>query len=196
MSHRRQTDASRSAWDRTDRCCKWVQPRLLSWSFVGLHSSEFGPPCKARFEMKDFPRHYPSLKKQTHGIYILHFVFNISCKLFLALQESISEHIFKNYFLCLAWLDFKEYKTISIALACYALTANTIKAVTRDVSDEDYLLLSIVAEKEPIWAEWAEGRKGCSGVWCSPHSLPFLESLKLPTCTHSTYPTVLPGDSL
>lgn len=195
MSHWHQTAASSLAWDSTDHWCKWVQPHLLRWSFVQLHSSEFGPPFKALFESKDFPRHYPCLKKQTHGIYILHFVFNISCKLFLALQESISEHILKNYFLCLARLDFYQYKTISIAPACYALTANTIKAVTRCFRWRLFIT-AMVAEKELIWAEWAEGRKGCSGVHCSLHSLPFPESIKLPACTCSTYPTILSGDSL
>lgn len=67
---------------------------------------------------------------------------------------------FKNIFSVFHLTCFYQHRIISTALACYTLTANTIKGVTRDVLDEDYLLLQIVEEKVLIWAEWAEGRKG------------------------------------
>lgn len=98
---------------------------------------------------------------------------------------------FKNIFSVFHLTCFYQDRIISTALACYTLTANTIKGVTRDVLDEDYLLLQIVEEKVLIWAEWAEGRKGCSGFCCSLHSLLFPASIKLPACTCSSHPTIL-----
>lgn len=148
----------RLTWDHTYCWCKRVQPHLLC-RILHNYTAVTLALCQSTLWKKRFSRHYTSLKKQTHGIYILHFVFNISCKLFLALWGSISEHILKNYFLYLAWLGVYQYKTISMVLACYALTANTIKSVTRDSLHEDYLLLPMVAEKVLIWAEWAEGQK-------------------------------------
>lgn len=95
------------------------------------------------------------------------------------LQENISEENASQKTIFCVCLDcvFYQHKAISVALACYTLTDNIIVAITRDALDEGYLLLL------PF------GQSGNAvTAYLRPSAFTFPESLKLPTCTSSTYP--------
>lgn len=74
-------DMAGLAGDHPDCWFQRALPHELCWNLMCLHSSEFGTMLKAHLENRDFSSQFPGLYKQIQDIYILHLIFNISCKL-------------------------------------------------------------------------------------------------------------------